>query len=360
MSELLDRTLQEDIALARQCILAREPRLDAVRTGTLVNTLATALALLLRDAKRHALREVAKLYFQTAAGEDLDALAIDRRQLARKTASAAVGRLSLTRSSIGAVTIPAGAVFTDPTGIRYLASAETIWTGPAASVSIAAEAAGQAGNRATGILWSAGGATWSQGVTDLIISNQEPITGGNPAESDTEFLARIMLWWQVQQRATIEALRYASLLVPSVRRASVDESHITADQGGYVDLYISDGSDGYNATLGNLVKREIEAWRAAGVVVNVWGATVVNQAIQVSFVQEAGGRPDAVAKGVAGILAYVNNLAIGSTLRRPQISRAGLAADPSLIDCAVILPAADIVPHPGQVIRCPVAQIEVV
>ncbi len=360
MADALIRQASEDTELTAQAMLARSPRLSARKTGTTVNTIAGVGSTLKRDADRFALREIMRLFFQSARGADLDALALDRRQLSRHPATAATGSLLLTRTSSGTVTIPATAVFTDPDGGRYLSTSETVWGTSAGSVTveIAAETAGADGNRTSGLLWSAGGADWTAGIASLIATNPEDLAGGNDAESDEQFRDRIYAWWNVQQRATSQALRYAALLVPGVRRATVDDTHVAAEDGGWVDVYISDGSDQANTTLGNQVKRELDNWKAAGVVVNVWGATVVYQGIQVSFVQAAGGPADAVARAVSAILTHVNNLAIGATLRRSQISRAGLSADASLLDCTVVSPAADVAPASGQVIRCRESEIE--
>jgi uncharacterized phage protein gp47/JayE len=347
------RTYAEDVELVIQAILTRHPHLDARRTGTIINTLAGVIAGETRAAKRHALREIMRVFFSTARGADLDALAVDRRELERNPATGATGVLHLTRSvDGGAVVIPEGTVLTDPEGARYLSTAEFNWTGLAKDVEIEAELTGAETNRIAGLVWSAGGADWTDGIEGLLITNPAALAGGNAEETDAEFRDRIAAWWQTLQRATVAALRYGALSVEGVRRATVDESHIAAEEGGYVDVFVSDGSDGFNATLGNQVKRELDNWRAAGVVVNVWGADVVQQAIQVSFEQEAGGAADAVAKGAAAIRSYVNNLSIGASLRRSQVARAALNADGSLLSCAVNTPAADLVVDPGQVIRC--------
>ncbi|HLP67135.1 MAG TPA: baseplate J/gp47 family protein [Rhizobium sp.] len=352
MADLL-RTAQEDVDLAIDDMLARNPSLDARRTGTLVNTVAGVGALLKRDAQRFSLREFAKTFFQTAQGADLDLLAEDHLSLVRHPATAAVGEIVLYRSSIDTPgSVEAGTLLIDATGAEYSVLETTSVTDFTTRIPVQASTLGKASNRVRNTRFAFRNSDLAIPFLGLVLFNQEPLAGGNERETDEAFRRRIGDWWRSLRRGTIGAIRFVARSVPTIREATVDEQNIRPHMGGYVDLFVTDGSDAFNSVLGRQVRTAVDRdARAAGVVVNVRGAEVVPAVVRVRFLQRAGTSPGAVSRALAAISTYVNSLRIGDPLRRSRIAAVALAADSALLDVQVEAPAADLIPTASQVFR---------
>jgi uncharacterized phage protein gp47/JayE len=92
-------------------------------------------------------------------------------------------------------------------------------------------------------------------------------------------------------------------------------------------------------------------WRAAGIQVNVIGATVVTQAIEVSLTFSAGSDTSAVRDLVeAAIIEEVATLDIGETLYTSSIVSAAKSIS-GVKNCVVSDPAGDVVPAANELIR---------
>lgn len=345
-------TAEEDTRLAIADILARFPELDAQRSGTLVNTIAGVIALTKRDAQRHALRQVAKTFFQTARAQDLDTLANDHLQLQRAPATTAIGHILLVRpNATQDTTVSAGTTFLDPQGHLYTVTTDTPVTSHSARIPVHAAQPGPTGNRPANTVF-----TLQDNLTlplDGSASyNPEPIAGGNPSETDDQFRERIARWWRALRRATPQAIEYAALSVPTIRRAVVDETHARPERGGWVDLYVTDANDLFNSILLDDVRDAVDRdARAAGVLVNVHGAHVVHVTIRLKLTQKAGGPASAPARAANAVRNHVNTLPIGAPLHRAQIAAVATAADSSLLNAHVLQPIADLVPTNQQVLR---------
>jgi len=356
----LFNTAQQDTDLAIADIVARFPELDASRSGTLVNAIAGVVAIAKRDAQRFALREVAKTFFQTAEGTDLDDLADDHLQLSRLAASTAIGQVLVIRTAPAPdATIPAGTILIDSTGAEFTVTADTPITTTAALAPVLAPAAGTSGNRTAFTVFSPKTALGAD-FPGVSLYNPEPIAGGNAAETDPEFRARIAQWWRALRRATTGAIEFVALSVDTIRRAVVDETHIRPENGGWVDLYVTDANDQYNTLLLDAVRAAVDRdARAAGVVVNVHGAEVVTVPIRVALTQRAGGPAAAASRAATAILDFVNRLPIGAQLNRSRIAAVAVSADSSLLNAQVLAPAADLVTTSRQVIRTSASQITI-
>lgn len=350
--EPLLRPIEEDVLLAIDDIVSRNPEFDAERTGTLINTIAGVGTLMKRDAQRYAHREMQRTFVGLARGAHLDRLALDHFQLERKPASHAVGSINI-RLSLGSVNIDEGARVMDREGNEFTVLNGGAFSGEGQSVEVQAVNIGPEGNRpAFTNFHPVGIQGWSGSMASLEMWNSDPIAGGNPEENDDAFRRRIGTWWRSLRRATIGALEFVALSVPEVMRVTVSEERIRPNRGGLVDLFVTDGADTYNRIIGRKVRAAIDRdGRAAGVVVNVWGAEVINVPIRIRILQRAGGRPEASARVVRAVRRHVNDLGIGEALRRSRIIAAAIAADDSIIDVEVQRPVADQIPRRNQVIR---------
>jgi uncharacterized phage protein gp47/JayE len=127
-----------------------------------------------------------------------------------------------------------------------------------------------------------------------------------------------------------------------------------------VDLYVTDGSNGFNGLLGDRVRRAVDAdARAAGIVINVWGADVVNVPIGLRVTLRAGGQSDAPAKARDAVIALLDGLSIGEGLTRSRISAAVFSSDPSIADVAVLSPGGDLVASPRQLLRTNIESVTI-
>jgi uncharacterized phage protein gp47/JayE len=267
-------TFQEFYDEAKGEIQDRDPRLTDFEAGSALDGLTGASAVLADDVMRVGLHRWKAAYVDTAEGDDLDVRITDFGGPARKPAAAAVVPLILTRGAyVGAYTVDAGTEVTgeapDGSEVAFTVD-EDIVLGLAAS-----SATGQATCTATGR-----GGNVPEGTLDTItglpsgltIGHTQRAAGGAEKETNPAYRARYRLFLAAQQRGTVEALEYGAQLVPGVTFATVDESTSAWDAGGYVGLFIGDPDGSGNEELADLVRVEIDNWRAAGVEVQVFAA----------------------------------------------------------------------------------------
>jgi uncharacterized phage protein gp47/JayE len=285
-----------------------------------------------------------RTFFGTATGEDLDKLASDHFGLARQAGAASVGSVRFSRptAAFGPVLIPAGTLLETADGTRFVLISEPLLTGTQIDAQARAEVVGEAGNiEASSII------TIVSALADpsIIVTNLAEFSGGIGAESDAAFRARIVDYVRTLRRGTVLALEVGALSVAGVVAASVDESAYPPT------VYIADVTGSANPELAEAVAAELENWRAAGVQVNVVGATVVFQNLTLSLSFYAGfdstRSRDAVREAVVTL---VNGLSIGGKLFRSQVVAAALGVD-GIQNAVVTNPAGDVVPTANQVIR---------
>lgn len=356
MTTLL-RPINQDLQLIVADIQSRHPALDATRTGSLINTVAGVAVTVKRDAERLAIREFSKTFFATAQGADLDRLADDHLQLARNPASSSLGFVTVYRSSAsGANTIPGETILIDADGREYKVTEATLVTGTSSLLPVQAVAAGQTTNRPGQSRFFPKSTTdaWTANFPGLQLIAVQGMSGGNEAETDDEFRARISEFYVSARRATIPALRYIALTVPQVRRVVVDESRIRPERGGYVIVYVTDGSDQANQLMAREVQRVLDrSGKAAGVVVNVYPAAVVSIPVSVRMTQRAGGDPRAIQRALDAGLKFMSSLPIGADLYRDALAAAMLNADSSILSVNILQPLVNIIAAPGQLLRLP-------
>jgi len=100
------------------------------------------------------------------------------------------------------------------------------------------------------------------------------------------------------------------------------------------------------------VVAELENWRAAGIVVNVSGGSLVSQDVTITLPVRPGVVVAALLANIqAAVVARLAKLRIGETLSRDMIKQAVLNVDPGITAVAVTLPGADVMPGASQVIR---------
>ena len=337
--------------------LARNPNLTDRRPGSAMDAVIGVGATLADESIRIGLQGFKAVFFDTATGSDLDALVLDRTGLTRNEASFAVGAVTFTRSQIiGVVEIPAGTrvAAVDADGAQYVFAtvAASQFVSGAATVSVPVEAsvAGPESNVAAESLTRLLDALSDPAVT---VSNPTRTAGGDVAESDDRLRARVRRYYTSLRRGTVGALEAGALEVPGINFATVDESNMAPEDGGYVSVFIGDPDANANAELVALVEAALEDYRAAGVAVIV--AAMQRQEVFITFTMRVksllGLNLTALKANLsAAVLAWGDTLPGGSTLYVSRMLAEAVKSSPTFIDGETT--ASDIAPtNPYSAIR---------
>ena len=312
--------------------------------GYMCDVQAGLAAAIAEEVARIAVALHMRTWIATANGDDLDKLAADHFGLARQAGAAGVGivRFSRPSAAFGNVLIPAGTVLETADGTRFILISEPLLTGTQIDADARGESVGEAGNvdaaTITAIVSSLPDGT-------IVVTNPAEFSGGIGRESDPAFRQRILDYFRTLRRGTVLAIQTGALSVAGVVAAAVDET-------GYPPtVYIADLTGGANASLAGLVADELDNWRAAGIQVNVVGATVVFQNITLVLTFAAGFDTSAARDEVrAAVVDAANAITIGETLYRSQLVAAALGVE-GVVNAVVTNPAGDVVPAANQLIR---------
>jgi uncharacterized phage protein gp47/JayE len=340
--------------LGKAAALLRTSKLNqkSFSPGYMMDLIAGLSATLGEEAARIATELHLRAFFGTAAGSDLDTLALDHFGLTRQGGNASIGlvRFSRPTAGYGNVLIEAGTVVATSDGTRFVTTSESLLTGTQIDADIRAETTGEGGNVDASTITVL---VTGLGDTTITVTNPEQTSGGLAAETDAAFRQRIIDWFQTLRRGTPLALAIGAKTVAGVVTAEVDESAYPPT------VYIADVTGSANPTLEAAVDDELPNWRAAGIQVNVVGATVVYQDITLALTFEAGYDTSAARELVReAVAAAVNTLSIGETLYRSSIVAAARGVS-GVLDCVVSNPAGDVAPAANELIRTSTSRITI-
>jgi uncharacterized phage protein gp47/JayE len=326
--------------------------------GSDINLIGAGASAMAEEVSRQAAKELTNLTLDGASGDALDRWIADRysTEIVRKTASPAIGVLRFTRSSIaaGATTFSSGSTVQDAGGNRFRTLADAAFgasdLGP---IDVNAEAvdAGIAGNAPANTITSF---VTAPNDATMAVTNPVLFAGGSSTESDESLRKRARQFWAQARRGTEGAIEFGALTVPGVAQATAEAQR--DDDGfetGLVYCYIADVNGQSNLTLENLTAEALLEYRAAGIVVNIFGAVPTYITISLSLSYQSGTDTAAAWQAVKStIIARVNLLAPGETLYVSLIIEAARSVTGVIVaDDAVIVPAGDIVPLADQIIR---------
>ncbi len=300
-----------------------------------------------------------------ARGADLTKLASDHWNITRVAAIKSVGSVAFARAGFtaGAGDIAAGTIVatqTDSLGVTVQFTTDSLVhfggadLGPH-STNVTASLGGLAGNVAAGLINKISTTLFDSTIT---VSQAATTVGGAEAQSDDELRAQIRSFSTTLRRGTLGALEYGAQQVPQVKQATAVENATTGD----VTVYVTDASGASNVAMVSDVLAELENWRAAGSSVMVTGGALFQlNPVTITLSVRAGTDTAALTASVkAAIVARVAKLKIGETCKREIISQAALNVDlDNIVGCAVVLPAADVVPSANQLIRTDASLITV-
>lgn len=311
---------------------------------------------------RYAAQGFKQTFIDGAEGDDLTALVDDHLNIQRQAATAAQVDVTFTRTGSAAGTTPSG--FT--VGSAYDASGNSVTFTTNSPITWGAADHGPHIVTCTAAVLSRAGNVSPATVTRIVDSplpdtsiactNATFGAGGNDAESDPELRVRARNFWLTLRRGTLAALEEGALEVPAVRVARATEDITT----GYVTLVVADSDGNSTAQMISDVETIEEAWRSAGVNVNVLGGTQlpVNFTATMVFRSGSGANSQIYAPLVqTAVVGRLAKYAQGEIVYLDSLKAAAIAVDPDVIEALLFAlngdgsPFADIAPTVTQTPR---------
>lgn len=348
--------------IGRRFVATRAKRIDPAQVdveGSDINIYVGSGSYLAHAVTRQLVDRYRALTLNGAEDEDLDRYALDRYQLPRKGAAAAVGtvRFFRTDTAAGAGQVDIGTQLDSLTGVSYITTTTAVFAAASkeATADVRAVLAGkeyQVGANQIRKIKSPGALF----DTTLQVTNDAKTAGGEPAEEDEDFRGRIRDFWTTARRGTKEAIEFGAKAVDGVVTATASEVLDSLNRPArLVQLCIADSSGVASAVLGAQTVQQLDEYRACGigVVVALSIPQMVDITLQLTFAANVD--TSTLTEAIAGaIVAYVNSLAVNQTLSRASLyavlqryNNQGLIIDES----AIVSPTGNIVPPPGRTLR---------
>lgn len=334
--------------LGRAEVQSRRPALTDWNEGSANDAYVGAGAVMADEVIRVVVNGFAALFVDTAERSDLDDLALDRFNLTRIPEVASIGTLRFTRSSgVDRIEIPIGTrVQATVNGIVVVVETTVVGEIPASTssgdVPAQCQDAGPSGNLEENTLTTILDAIPDD--TQASVTNLERFAGGDVEETDPEFRARIRRYFQTLRKGTVPALQAGATSVPGVQFATIDESFIAEEDGGYVAVYIGDPDGNANSALAALVVTELDSggpdasgWRAAGIAVQVFAAVREEHDLYIEVLHRSGiDATELRAALSAGLFGFSDRLPPGETMHLSAIESAAHQASLDVISATVV------------------------
>lgn len=322
--------------------------------GSDVNMLVAASSSMGEEVVSRTARRLTALLVRSSERTDLDRFVSDRFSptLARLEASAALVDLVLT-SSVGAAakTYPVDTRIRTEGAIEYrtLVAGSIIAGGGTVTIRSQAIETGPAGNVLEGTIEQL-----VEQDPEVTVTNPERAAGGDDIEPDARLRDRARDFFTAARRGTLGAIEFGARTVAGVRLATaVEELDASGDPTGRVQLFISDAAGAGNAALAELVTNALVEFRAAGIVVDVFGAVPRFESIALLLRFDTGIDSTLAFDAVRSrTLANVNALAPQKTLERALLFESAKTVEGVIVLAdAVQVPVGDVMPAVGEVIR---------
>lgn len=278
----MDRPTFPDMQAAAQAeIQSLAPHLTDFTTGSVLTALTIMQAMTAEQSIAVSVAEFRQSFVDTATGPTADDSTdyLQRRIVdfggpARPAAVAALADQVLSRDSyVGAYTLNAGeqvrGVAPDGSPVVFEVAATVTLGSGATEVAFVSRctATGRPGNVDAGTLTRCPALP-----PGLVVTQPARAAGGAPVLSDEDYRALYRLQVEAQTPGTVAAVEYGAKTVQGVRFATVDESNIAPENGGYVSVYIGDPDAGSTSTMVDDVDDALIDWRPCGQEVRVYGA----------------------------------------------------------------------------------------
>lgn len=357
--------------LARNYVLTRAKKIDPSQVDTAgsdVNLYVGIASIVGYQIVLSLMQGINALTLDGAFDEDLDRYGLDRYQLPRKGAAAALGSVRIFRSTAtaGAGNVPINTKLLTLNGIEYITAASATFGAAdlTKTVDVRAVQAGKTSQVGANQIrqFATPGTLFDQ---TLQVNNDAPTAGGEDAEDDDTYRERIRAFWNTARRGTLDAIAFGARTVDGVVSAVATEV-LTAEPkpARVVQLRVADSSGSSSLALGASVLAALDEYRAAGIAVVI--ANSAPQIIDIQLKLTFAGNVDTttIAEGVRGaIVEYVNSLGVGETLLRSALysvltrfTSVGLIVSQD----AIVAPVGDLVPSAGMTLRTRFENVTVV
>lgn len=298
-------------------------------------------------------------FLDGASGDALTALVDDHYGLQRDPATQAQAQVTISRPFVAgaepAGTMPAGSIVAttyDENGetIQFTLDADAVWILgelSKAGLDVTAVETGRESNVDAGEIQRI--VDMPSFDTSFTVTNPAEAGGGNPEESDEDLRSRAKSYFLTLRRGTLAALEYGALQVSTVRIAIASEDTTT----GIASVRVSDLDGNSTPQMIADVETELENWRCAGSVVNVYGgtqlATDVTCVLVVRTEFTVAARVDDFEDAIES---RMEKLRVGETLYLDMLIGAIIAVAPDdVYDVTFSAPTGDVIPAANQVIR---------
>lgn len=348
--------------LARNYVLTRATKIDPSQVdtqGSDVNLYVGIASILGYQIVLSLMQSINSLLLDGAFDEDLDRYGLDRYQLPRKGAAAALGSVRLFRSdaTAGAGNVPANTKLLTLNGIEYITQNSASFGAATLTMDVNVRAVQAGKTSQVGANQIRQFASPSD-IFDksLQVNNDLPTAGGEEAEDDDTYRERIREFWGTARRGTLTAIAFGSKTVDGVVSAVATEV-LTADPkpARVVQLRVADSSGSSSAALGASVIAALDEYRAAGIAVVI--SNSVPELIEIKLSLTFAGNVDTttITEAVRGaIVEYVNSIGVGETLLKSglygiltRFTSVGLV----VTQASIAAPVGDLVPSAGKTLR---------
>ena len=340
----------------------------AFTEGTDLNIVLAACSAMGDEALRHLAIRMAALYLDSAEDEDLDRLVADHisKDLPRKQAAQASALLTFQRSippSTGAAgALAVGTKVRTPFGTEYALTE---------AVGFPLNASGPFTGAALATLAGTGGNAVANQITQfaqtpfdstLQVTNLTPAAGGADVESNESYRARARDFFRTARRAILAAIEFGALTVDGVVTATAIE--LLGSDGlpnGYVQCFIADSTGQSNQLLADAVSSALLEFRAGGIPVQVITTTPRFEAINYQLSFRTGTDTRAAVQQLKAItVSAVNLIQANEPLQRSLLMALARSIPGAIVpDNAVTLPAGDVVPASGEIIKTSLDRVTV-
>lgn len=358
-------------AIGRGTIIARAKKIDPLVVdieGSDANIYVGAASFMAAKISQQNAEAMRSLTLD-ADGEDLDRVVVDRYQLPRKGAAAAVVPVRFFRPTaiLGAGSVPAGTKLRALGGTEYITlTAGSFNVGQTDGVEVDARAV------QAGFAYQVGANT-IRNIQDpgllfdpgIQVNNDVAAAGGTDREQDPQYRNRARRFWLAARRGTLGAIEQGAESVEGVESATayepVDEHGTPV---GIVELTIADAAGVANRVLANRVRDRLREFRGGGVTVVIYTSQPQLVTVRLNLAFVANINTVAIADNVRGaIMEFINSLGANQTLYREDLGAVlSRFRDQGLIpnDTSIVEPVGDLVPLQGRTLRARLADIQLV
>lgn len=325
--------------------------------GTNVNSALAGCAAMADEVMRHAAIRLGELYLDSAEGDALERVIVDRiaPDLTRKQPGLASVELTISRvaspQSSAALVFGSGAIVRASSGAEFqLLTDVTFASNVLGNVTVTAEAlvVGTGGNVPASTITQFAETPSDTGIS---VTNLADAAGGSDVESDRDYVTRAKLELASRARGTAGSIESAILRVSGIKWAIVDEMLDSGgDPNGVLKIFVADVNGHSNSAMIEKARIAANSVRTAGMIPDYVGVSPIVQTISYALSFDVGTNVVVARQQLKSLtVSLVNELAPNETLTRSMLFSVARAIPGAIVtDAAVVLPSADYTPDIGK------------